>query len=347
MARRISLTAGPSNLWEQLDALRQIDPSLSGGIESIVHGHSPITPRSPSGALLASGYEDIYEIEPGFCLYVADGVIDQDWRLTARTVDHTLRLRIVFIGEAGFTSQNSRMSERATRCSFIIRPPGEWLTSSFQGGMRYRYCSLSLTRLYLCQGLSVAEQELPAALRQDWSRRETVMGDFPASKEVLVRARQSFNIGGSDAWRAVAAKAVALDLLRLIIQDWQMKPRLRTSVRIRPQEQTKVMQLRAQIESDPAAPLTLARASSRTGMHRNKLHIVFMQNFGISIHDYQTELRMRLAKSLLETTDLPVGEIAGRTGYSEPANFTAAFKKYFEMLPREVRRARSRPEASP
>jgi transcriptional regulator GlxA family with amidase domain len=41
-------------------------------------------------------------------------------------------------------------------------------------------------------------------------------------------------------------------------------------------------------------------------------------------------------------TDLSIAQIAERTGYGEPTNFTAAFKKHFAALPREVRGVRKR-----
>jgi AraC-like DNA-binding protein len=77
-------------------------------------------------------------------------------------------------------------------------------------------------------------------------------------------------------------------------------------------------------------------------MNRNKLHFGFKQQFGVSIHEYQTEARMQVALKLLQTTELPVGQIAERVGYGEPTNFTAAFRKHFELLPREAR-AQTRP----
>ena len=77
-------------------------------------------------------------------------------------------------------------------------------------------------------------------------------------------------------------------------------------------------------------------------MNRNKLHFGFKQQFGASIHEYQTELRMRAALRLLQTTELPIGEIADRTGYPEPTNFTAAFKKHFRVLPRDMRNSDQR-----
>jgi AraC-like DNA-binding protein len=82
----------------------------------------------------------------------------------------------------------------------------------------------------------------------------------------------------------------------------------------------------APIDTRPANPISTRCAGVRP--RRRK---------GIDSSDYQTELRMRIAVKLLESTTLSIGEIAERTRHSEPTNFTAAFKKYFAVLPREVR----------
>jgi AraC-like DNA-binding protein len=272
------------------------------------------------------------------CAHITDAVIDQDWRLTATGGDYSLRFRIAFAGEAGYEAPKSRVSDESARCSFIIRPPGEPVTASFKGGVAYRYCSLSMTQNYLRQELELAEEELPSILLSSWSRGETVMGHFPMSKSALTHAGRFFNMRYSRGWHKLAVRALALDLLRILMHDWQhARPESRMSIRITQPERARLLKIRDQIDADPAAPITLAALCTQARMNRNKLHFGFKQQFGASIHEYQTELRMRTAWRLLETTDLPIAAIAERTGYEEPTNFTAAFKKHFAVLPREVR----------
>jgi AraC family transcriptional activator of pyochelin receptor len=338
MATKVLLSAGDTDLWECLDAIQRIDPAISGGIESIVQGHRAQVRGTPISMLFSSGYEEVHEIETGFCAHITDAVIDQDWRLSASSVDYTLRFRIAFAGEAGYVSRESRVSDESARCSFIIRPPGESLTANFKGGAAYRYCSLSLTQDYLRKTLGLTDEELPSMLTTYWARRETVMGHFLASKTSLTQASRFFNIRLTQAWHDLAVRTLALDLLRLLFHDWQSaRPRSRTSIRITPSERSRLLRIREQIDIDPAVPITINALCTQVKMNRNKLHFGFKQQFGVSIHEYQTELRMQAALKLLRTTDLPIGEIAERTGYQEPTNFTAAFKKHFASLPRDIR----------
>jgi AraC-like DNA-binding protein len=154
----------------------------------------------------------------------------------------------------------------------------------------------------------------------------------------LAEAARFFSIKSSGAWRDLTVRAISYELLQMLFHDWQhARPRARSSIRITPTDRHRLDKIRDRIEKDPAATITLAALCAQTKMSRNKLHFGFKQQFGASIHDYQTELRMRLAFKLVESTTLPIGEIAERTGHSEATNFTAAFKKHFAVLPRDVR----------
>ena len=335
---KVTITVGEVDIWEKLAAIQKIDPAVSGGIDSVVLGRLPQVRGKPIEGLVTSGYEEIHQIEPGFCVHITDSVIGQDWRLTATSVDYTLRLRVAFAGEAGYVARGEHVSDESTRCSFIIRPPGEALTASFKGDTAYRYCSLSLTRDYLHESLGLADADLPDTLTTYWPRHEIVMGHFPMSKQSLTQASRFFNIRLPEAWHDLTVRTVALDLLRMLFDDWRgAQSQSRTSIRLSRAERAKLGKIREQIAAEPAAPITLTRLCARAKMNRNKLHFGFKQQFGVSIHEYQTEQRMQAALTLLQTTDLPIAQVAERSGYGEPTNFTAAFKKHFDSLPREVR----------
>ena len=71
-------------------------------------------------------------------------------------------------------------------------------------------------------------------------------------------------------------------------------------------------------------------------MNRNKLHFGFKQQFSVSIHEYQTEQRMQAAPTLLQTTDLPIAQVAERSEYRAD-EFLCRLQTHFDSLPREVR----------
>lgn len=339
MRDRILISAENVDLWDQLEAIQRMDPAASAGIDGVVYGREPKTRDEPISGFIGSGYEEIHEVQPGFCVYFTDAVVAQDWRLTARSAKHVLRLRLAFSGEAGYTARERRLRDEGAQCSFIILPPGEPLTATFRGGIAYRFCALSLSREYLYETLALENEDFPPALASHWSRLETGMGQFMASKAALNQASRFFNIRLSRAWHDLTVRTLALDLLRMLFQDWRTgRGQVLTSIRITASERAKLVKIRDQIDANPAARITLAALSGRYKLNRNKLHFGFRQSFGISIHEYQTERRMHAALQLLKNTDMPISDVGAQVGYEEPTNFTASFKKHFAALPREVRR---------
>ncbi len=71
----------------------------------------------------------------------------------------------------------------------------------------------------------------------------------------------------------------------------------------------------------------------------------FRHNFaaetGMSPLQFQLSERLRTAKNLVANTNLPIQEIASRTGFASPAYFTRFFKNATKMSPIDYRRAQS------
>ena len=335
---KILIGATESRMWEKLDAMVKIDPSVSGGISEVVLGRRIIDRSEPLGPVFRSGYEEIHEIEPGFCAHITDSFIDQEWRLTIRSRENNMRFRIAFAGEAAYFDRKRRLSDESLGCSFIIRPADDALTAKFSGAMQYRYCSLNLTQRYLSETLGLADEDLPPMLLSHWERREAVMGHFPASRAALALAGRFFGSRSANAWHDLEVRSIALELLRVLFENWRgASPHLRSSMRITPQEREKLAQIRELVKANPAGTFTIPALCARYRMSRKKLHYGFKRLCGVSIHDFQTELRMQSALELLQSSRLSIAQIAEHAGFSEPTNFTAAFKKHFAVLPRHVR----------
>ena len=55
---------------------------------------------------------------------------------------------------------------------------------------------------------------------------------------------------------------------------------------------------------------------------------------GVTFKDLVIELRMELACQLLEATNIPMGQLAQRLGYTEASAFTRAFRQHTGKPPR-------------
>ncbi|SBV91425.1 putative Uncharacterized response regulatory protein SE_0165 [uncultured delta proteobacterium] len=83
----------------------------------------------------------------------------------------------------------------------------------------------------------------------------------------------------------------------------------------------------------------IARAAHVSPSHCSR---VFSRHAGMSISDFAARQRLAKAKELLESTHLPVTEIAGRLGFSTSAYFASWFKRMTGTSPlghRKVKKA--------
>jgi len=87
----------------------------------------------------------------------------------------------------------------------------------------------------------------------------------------------------------------------------------------------------------------LARAANVSPSYLTRL---FRQAVGTSPHDYVVRFRITQAKQLLAETDLPVSEVASRTGFSSTSNFSYRFSAVTGISPRSYRAlAKSNPSS--
>ena len=90
-----------------------------------------------------------------------------------------------------------------------------------------------------------------------------------------------------------------------------------------------VRELAAQAQVNPN---TMQRAM--TELEREGLLV----SGGTSIAAHIREHRMEAAARLLAQTDMSIADVARQVGYDSQSRFSAAFKAYYRMLPKEYRR---------
>jgi len=94
----------------------------------------------------------------------------------------------------------------------------------------------------------------------------------------------------------------------------------------------------AYIEQNAAYPLQVADLARLAGLSSARLHARFIAEASMTPMDYIRQRRLLKARTLLAETDLAIGEIASRVGYSSQSAFSAAMLKTFGRAPRALRR---------
>ncbi|KAB2825965.1 helix-turn-helix transcriptional regulator [Aliivibrio finisterrensis] len=83
--------------------------------------------------------------------------------------------------------------------------------------------------------------------------------------------------------------------------------------------------------------ITISQLSSTVFLGESQFYAIFKQEFGITPHKYIVEKRIQYAKTLLETSQFTVGEIAQQTGFSNQSAFSHAFMKHTGGAPSKYR----------
>lgn len=105
---------------------------------------------------------------------------------------------------------------------------------------------------------------------------------------------------------------------------------------VSPRDRRLLMAARDRLLQDLGNPPTIADLARETGLNQLKLKRGFKTLFGHSVYALFQRERMERARVLLD--DHRVTETAVMLGYSNISHFSAAFRKQFGILPRDVRR---------
>jgi AraC-like DNA-binding protein len=99
-----------------------------------------------------------------------------------------------------------------------------------------------------------------------------------------------------------------------------------------------VAALRA-MHARPAHPWTVSDLAAEAAMSRSAFFARFTNTIGIPPIEYLLTWRMALAKRLLRTRDLAIGQIAAEVGYGSASTFSTAFTRHVGMPPVRFARA--------
>ena len=336
----VKIDASEAFIEEKLRRLLAGSPSVNGGIETMrMDGRSlSLEDRIPN--VLATGCEMTRLIAPGFSIHMADGEASHDWSIGARASQDCVRLRFAMRGEAQYRAMSGSAVDKDSVCTFIVQPADASLTSSYRRGIGYRYCSIDLSRSFLIGQLGILENLLPSSVTGSWEKHEVAFGRIELDRATLPLLQRLFTIWSDDIWATIQAQGIGLLIIAQVFAAWrdQYQPSA-IVVRLRPSERAALERLRDEAERRCPEPIPISEAQSICGLNRNKIHYGFKEMFGMSLQRYCSDLWMRKAVVLLQSSALTVAEIAELVGFSEPTNFSAAFRQHIGQLPSEIRKS--------
>ena len=96
-------------------------------------------------------------------------------------------------------------------------------------------------------------------------------------------------------------------------------------------------ELHQTLAEHPFTSLDIAAQARSIGISERRLRHLFVEKFSVTLAEHIRISRLRLAHSLLDDGRLSIGEVAFQCGYSNPANFSNAFRRHFGYTPASVR----------
>lgn len=92
------------------------------------------------------------------------------------------------------------------------------------------------------------------------------------------------------------------------------------------------------VEEHYTEDINLTRVADFAGVSPSYLSSEFKKETGISFIDYMSVKRIQAAKEILETTNLPITDIAFQIGYKNVTHFNLVFKKFVGKSPSKFRK---------
>jgi transcriptional regulator GlxA family with amidase domain len=99
-----------------------------------------------------------------------------------------------------------------------------------------------------------------------------------------------------------------------------------------------ITMVKAYIDQHPLERKRIEYLTEMAGMNRKVLQRNFKQYYGITISEYQLQKRLESAAEMLEEGRLSKKQIACRCGYNNQNNFSKAFRKRYNISPRDWQR---------
>ena len=135
--------------------------------------------------------------------------------------------------------------------------------------------------------------------------------------------------------RAKANELLCLLEARAIRLD-EVRPQ--PSYRLTQSDREILEKVRLHIENSPKEDLSIESLSLVAGFSANRTTALFKAQYNVTPHQYVINARMKKAKELLSSTDLPIKDICKAVGYRDLSGFGRAFKKTYGVQPTAIRR---------
>ena len=128
-----------------------------------------------------------------------------------------------------------------------------------------------------------------------------------------------------------------LELLMLQLEQMQLSGEKPGRPLISAEDMEKLYKAKELLDKRYVSPPTIIELSKLISLNEFKLKQGFKAYYGTTVYGYVTRLRMETARRMILHENKSIGEVSHAVGFKHQAHLTDAFKKYFGILPSEVK----------
>jgi AraC-like DNA-binding protein len=294
---------------------------------------------------LFSGRLEVHPVRPGLRLFAMNVEAGQDIQLNFAPPNAGVFLSLVLNGRSEYTVQ--RPAGRHDQWEFL---PGRNVVGTFQtetsrwkisGRDTHRFVELQIDSGRAAQLLSEYLKSTTGSVHPIMAPADGFPGHIQQAlmPELGIVAHQVLNCSLEGSARRLFMESKALEILALQLDTLSSTSPSAGGVQNK-EELDRLEEARGILDRefvDPPSLLTLAR---RVGLNDFKLKRGFREIYHTTVFGYVRMLRMQKARTMLETGDLNVSEVAVATGYTCFGHFSGAFRKRFGIAPRDFKKGR-------
>ncbi|HBR97184.1 MAG TPA: AraC family transcriptional regulator [Gammaproteobacteria bacterium] len=275
---------------------------------------------------------DVTQIEPGLSLIHTRYLPHEDL-IEETQQQHRQRMLVLTVGLNG---QSGMYSYNGVRLHFRA---GQITLASFQQSQgERRYASgeaVAQLRIAMREDVLGRYFDAPCCEALLSGRGPNLLATNDTSATALAHAQAMLHASRApEGSQRLSLHMHALSLLAEQLQPFERAqtraPNLRDDICLR------LERARQLIEGKLDQPITIAWLARSVGLSESHFKLAFRRYFGTTPRQMLLDARMQKAWLLLEQGHNQVAQVAWEVGYKHPANFSAAFNRYFGRTAKSV-----------
>jgi len=317
------------------------------GVHQVVAGKLPpgngIAPYHERSAL-KSGHLEVFSPDDGLFMSAVHGEMESTQVFDYDTSEDLFMMRASLSTAVLYEAIGSGVWEfRRPGVVVVHIPRGVRLRITVQGGQRHHGINMLLRPSYLTEQCGIPVELLPEVLQPGRERGKThgTLASLPITREIAALVRDLLQSSLTGGLRLLQLQARALELMALVIDAVREQPTLVGPRAARRHDVEIVHQAREILTRQFVDPPTIQALAQRLGTNKHRLNQLFRLAHGTTIQAYCVQRKMMQAQVLLIEGQLNICQVADAVGYQHQSSFTAAFRDYIGVSPKEYAKSRA------